>query len=268
MGGVIVSVIIPLYNCEKFVLQTLDSVYHQTDIKYECIIVDDGSVDNSAKIVKDFIIGKDNFSYYYQDNSGVCIARNYGVSLSKGKYLLFLDSDDLLDRGSLKEMCNLIGSESAIDIVSPKTIFFGRSKGQYLPSGDLSIRSFLHENKLVVSCLIEKEKFIRAGQFNENMKKGLEDWDFWIRFVSCYPKILVCEKAIFRYRILSKSRNRSISRENETKLRKQIWENNKELFASHFIDPKDTFEYKVIEQSYEYKLGSVLMKPIRFLLRK
>ena len=86
-----VSVIIPTYNREKYVVKALDSVLSQNFEDYEIIVVDDGSTDNTKEDLKRY---KDKINYIYQDNSGVSAARNTGIKLAKGEWLAFLDSDD------------------------------------------------------------------------------------------------------------------------------------------------------------------------------
>lgn len=94
-----VSVIIPTYNYGRFIKEAIDSVLAQSFVDYEVIVIDDGSTDNTAKIVK--MICKENVSYIYQNNKGASSARNRGIAESKGKYLLFLDADDSLNKDQL-----------------------------------------------------------------------------------------------------------------------------------------------------------------------
>lgn len=260
-----ISIIIPVYNSSENIIKTLTSVDKLEYKNFECIIVNDGSVDNSEKIIKDFIADKEKFKLYSKINNGVCVARNFGVEKSIGDYLLFLDSDDLIESNFLNETIKNL--DDSIDIVATKVIFFGRSKGVYIPN-IFTLNDLLHENKLVITCLIKKNKFIDVGGFNPNMKDGFEDWDFWIRYFNKYPNIMIIDSTSFYYRLQIKSRNRNIDGNKESKLRHQIWKNNYDLFAKEFFDPKKTFEYKNIYNSAEYKLGRFLLKPIRFLLNK
>lgn len=89
-----VSVIIPIYNVEKYLRQNLESVAKQTLKEIEVIMVDDGSTDSSAEIAKEFAEKDSRFIYVLQENGGAGAARNNGLSRAKGKYLSFLDSDD------------------------------------------------------------------------------------------------------------------------------------------------------------------------------
>ena len=97
MKQLLISVIIPLYNSEQYIAETIESVLNQKDIGYEIIIVDDGSTDHSADICRRYL--RENVILFQQKNSGAPSARNKGMENAVGKYLLFLDSDDLLYDG-------------------------------------------------------------------------------------------------------------------------------------------------------------------------
>jgi hypothetical protein len=91
-----VSVIVTCYNQEHCIKQTLDSVQHQTYTNWECVIIDDGSVDKSAERIKAFIKNDKRYTYLFQDNQGVSKARNKGFASAKGEFVNFLDGDDTL----------------------------------------------------------------------------------------------------------------------------------------------------------------------------
>ena len=260
-----VSIVITCYNQASFLGETIDSVTKQTYTNWECILINDGSTDSSEIIAIQKTKGDDRFQYIYQKNMGVCVARNNAINLAKGEYLLCLDGDDLISENFLEQ--TLKNFDDNTDIVATKVIFFGRSKGVYIPN-KFTLNDLLHENKLVITCLIKKSNFIDVGGFNPNMKEGFEDWDFWIRYFNKYPNIKVINSTSFHYRLQIKSRNRNIDDSKETKLRYQIWINNYDLFSKEFFDPKKTFEYKNISNSLEYKLGKLILKPVRFLLKK
>ena len=99
-----VSVIVPMFNSEKFINSTIKCLKLQTLSDIEFIIIDDGSTDNSNKICNDEIKNDKRFKLIYQKNSGVSAARNTGLSVSTGEYLLFLDSDDLFDADMCEKM--------------------------------------------------------------------------------------------------------------------------------------------------------------------
>lgn len=97
-----VSVIIPVYNAEKFLAETINSVLHQSFDDFELILIDDGSTDSSGKIGEEFMLLDRRIKYIYQINSGVSIARNSGLGRANGEYIFFMDSDDTLDVNFIK----------------------------------------------------------------------------------------------------------------------------------------------------------------------
>ncbi len=97
------SIIVPVYNVEKYIKRCLDSIKMQTFKDYEVIIINDGSTDNSLEIIKDFP-----YNVITTENKGLSSARNLGVSKAKGDYLLFLDSDDYIEKNLLEELNNSI----------------------------------------------------------------------------------------------------------------------------------------------------------------
>ncbi|MDY5402558.1 MAG: glycosyltransferase [Erysipelotrichaceae bacterium] len=106
----LISIIIPVYNCQNYLKRCLDSVFLQDYSNYEIICIDDGSTDNSAQIAKEY-----NVRYYYQENSGQAVARNKGIELAKGEWLCFVDSDDAIQPNYLSKMYEATNND--IDIV-------------------------------------------------------------------------------------------------------------------------------------------------------
>lgn len=97
-----VSVIIPVYNAGKFLVETIESVLHQSFDSFELILVNDGSTDNSSVICEEYLKKDTRIQYFDQANSGVSVARNLGLSHACGEYVFFLDSDDTIDHEFLK----------------------------------------------------------------------------------------------------------------------------------------------------------------------
>ncbi|MDQ6529598.1 glycosyltransferase family A protein [Flavobacterium sp. LHD-85] len=257
-----VSIIIPCYNNGRFIEETLNSVFLQTFSSWECIIINDGSVDNSEEVILKKICKDDRFKYIYQNNAGVCVARNIAIEASQGEYVLCLDGDDLISKNFLEETVKLLDSKPNLTIATSVVKFFGRSSGVLnVVSYDMAV--LLAENQLVVTSLFRRLDFDRVGGFNINMKDGFEDWDFWISILKQNGSVECTTKATFYYRLLNISRNNQISQEREKKLRFQMWKNHKELFLEYFVDPTSYFEYKRYADSMEYKIGRLLLNPIR-----
>lgn len=120
MQNPLVSIIIPTYNRANLIRETLDSVMAQTYTNWECIVVDDGSNDTTSELLSDYCKKNNRFQYHHRPKArqkGANACRNYGFELSKGEYIQFLDSDDLLESFCLSERVYLILKDPTIDIV-------------------------------------------------------------------------------------------------------------------------------------------------------
>ena len=104
----LISIIIPTYNRADYIMECLDSVRGQIYQNYEVIIVDDGSTDDTSKILHPLIQEGNRYKYYYQENCGVSRARNLGIDKAQGEYLIFLDSDDKMNKMTLQECVKYI----------------------------------------------------------------------------------------------------------------------------------------------------------------
>ena len=101
MENELISIVIPVYNLEKFLRKCLDSVKSQTYENFECLLIDDGSTDTSSLICKEYVSLDSRFNYYYKENGGVSSARNQGLAKASGKYLTFIDGDDYVEPNML-----------------------------------------------------------------------------------------------------------------------------------------------------------------------
>lgn len=264
MEQVKVSIIIPCYNQAIYLVETLVSVIEQTYINWECIIINDGSTDNSEEVILQYIKDDTRFKYINQKNSGVCIARNNAIKQSLGEYILCLDGDDLISENYLDETVKILDSKPEVKVATSIVRYFGRSKG-FLKVVSYDLATLLAQNQLVITSLFRRSDFDRVGGFNINMKEGLEDWDFWISVLKKGGEVQCAKQALFYYRLQNVSRNSQITTEKEKKLRYQMWQNHKELFSEYFVEPTKCFEYIRCADSIEYKVGSIIIKPVRKL---
>jgi len=161
----LVSVIIPVYNCERYLAEALESVLAQTYRRIEIIVVDDGSTDGSGHIARHF---DPPVRYTFQANSNPGAARNRGVGLAQGKFLAFLDQDDLWIKDKLTNQIAALRHNPAIDIV------FGHVEQFYSPElaqGEkcgLLYRSRTMPGPHVGTMLIKRDAFWRVGLFRTN----------------------------------------------------------------------------------------------------
>ena len=180
-----ISVVIPLYNKEQSIRATLESVRAQTYTDWECIVVDDGSTDNSREVVEQFKILDFRFKILSQANAGVSAARNAGIMAAKGEYVAFLDGDDIWDKDFLMTMVGLIEEypEKSIYGLGCKQIRRGEKpllENSYYRGGstwDYATMAFTGS-----SACVNKADAIVVGLFDTRMTHG-EDLDMWWRLM-------------------------------------------------------------------------------------
>ena len=191
----LISVVIPAYNAEQFLDETLESVLSQTYENWECIIVNDGSTDNTEEIAKKWCEKDARFRYFYKENSGVSDTRNLGIKEARGEYIAFLDADDLYMPNFL-DVCleNLV--EKDVDLVAPKMLEFwdvqnevieDEDKKDYLYSGKEGIALFLHSNRITMALLCKKSVMDEVGGFTWHKKA--EDLHCWLKVLFAGYKI-------------------------------------------------------------------------------
>ena len=112
----LISVVIPVYNVEKYLRQCLDSVLNQTYNYFEVIMVDDGSTDSSYDICLEYSERDDRFKSFHKENGGASSARNYALDKATGEYLFFLDSDDWIEKNTLERLINTV-EDNNVDFV-------------------------------------------------------------------------------------------------------------------------------------------------------
>ena len=197
-----ISVCIPTYNREFLLKETLDSVFAQTYKDFEVVIVDDGSTDGTKKMLEKYGY---NVHYYWQENAGDAAARNKLIELARGKYISFLDSDDLLYPNALEKMIEAM-PEGAKDVVvyGPYVAIdengdILRRRKRKLYSG--KITKYLFENILIHSCgsLFPNKMLVQAGGFDTSLPV-CSDYDLWLRLSLKYDFISLQELVFKRRR--------------------------------------------------------------------
>ncbi|MBQ9991385.1 MAG: glycosyltransferase family 2 protein [Lachnospiraceae bacterium] len=131
----LVSIIIPLFNCELYIEKCIQSLLNQSHKEIEIIIVDDGSTDRSGQIVKKYEMKDDRVNYFYQDNQGPGVARNFAIRNSRGKYLLFVDADDYLSNDYIEALVKKAEEKNAELTIGGYTLVYsdGRKSKQVIP---------------------------------------------------------------------------------------------------------------------------------------
>lgn len=132
MKNKLISIIVPVYNTSDYLEKCINSIINQTYKNIEIIIIDDGSTDNSADIIKRFIDIDERVVCYYQPNRGVATARNKGIELSKGDYILFIDSDDYVEPTIVEKLLGNIGEDDIFCMCGTISVYENNIKENYV----------------------------------------------------------------------------------------------------------------------------------------
>ena len=198
-----VSVIMPAYNVEAFIAQALESACSQTVSDTEIIVVNDGSEDNTARVVKEF--DDHRIRMIHKENGGCASARNAGVQLAKGSFISFLDGDDYWLPNKLERELESLCRQPDVDLIFSLSFVIneeGKKLGVLKPG---SFRSFSFKDLFIEnpvgngsSVLIRKRALDQAGQFDESLSAS-SDCDMWLRIAklrtdnfACLPEPLTC----------------------------------------------------------------------------
>ncbi len=209
-----VSVIIPLYNKEKYIAKAISSVLNQSFVDFELIIVNDGSTDKSERVVKDF--NDQRISLYTKENGGVSSARNFGIEKSKFEYVALLDGDDWWKEDFLSILISLKNKFTDSGIWAGRYVQVNEAGDQIalnrfpqIEEGIFDLFDYFYAI-CSSSILLRKSVFNECGYFNEKLTHG-EDTDMWIRIALKY-NICYTNKTISYYNIAGNPLTRSIGK--------------------------------------------------------
>lgn len=220
----LISVIIPLYNSEKTIKQTLESVFKQTFSDWEIIVINDGSQDSTLDILA--AIEEPRLKVFSYPNGGISVSRNRGIALAQGEFIAFLDHDDLwtankleLQLKALQENPQSAVAYSWVDLIDEAGEFI-RPLARYSVSGDV-LPKLLLDNIIHTASnpLIRKQALIEVEGFDESIL-GPEDWDLFLRLATRYHFVAVRQVQIL-FRMTASSASTNISRQ-ETQILKVI----------------------------------------------
>ena len=212
-----VSIIIPCYNQGQFLDETLASVVNQTYTDWECLIVNDGSVDNTAEIALNWVAKDNRFQYFLKKNGGVSSARNYGIEKAKGEYIQFLDSDDLIDKRKLELSLNemdAIKNPNLKLVISNFIMFKKHSIDPIVPFCNLNLQLFTFESLLYqwnetfsipIHCGFFASSLFEGIRFPENLS-AQEDWIVWVNIFKKDIEVHFINEPLALYRINMNSR--------------------------------------------------------------
>ena len=273
-----VSIIVPCFKQAEFLPETLDSVLAQTYQNWECVIVNDGSPDNTDEVVEQYLLQDHRFKYIKQENQGPSAARNNGIKGSCGEFILPLDADDLISPSYLEKALRVFAEEADTKLVYCKADKFGLINKPWLLD-DYNYDRFIWVNCIFCSAIFRRCDYLKAGGYNVNMTHGFEDWDFYLSLLNRDDIVHRLDEVLFHYRIKQTSRNTELSKQNQTGMLIQICNNHADIYDPYkervilyqrelrkMRKLKDSFES--IRSSHAYRLGKFLLKPLSWLRKK
>lgn len=192
----LISVIIPVYNGEKYLAEAIDSIQKQAYSPIEIIVIDDGSTDNSAAIAQSYQTVK----YFSQLKSGISAALNKGLGIANGEFLAFLDADDIWEDNKLTIQMEVLQKDHSLDgVFGHFRQFISSELVNKTESSDTSDQKTLPA-LFKAAMLIRREAFYRVGLFDESLTLG-DFIDWYKRAIETGLKFLVLPDVVFRRRI-------------------------------------------------------------------
>lgn len=237
----LISIIIPVYNVEDYLEDCIESVLGQSYKNIEILIIDDGSKDKSKDIAIYYSEKDKRIRLFSQKNMGASVARNRGITEANGKFIMFLDSDDILEENSVSILYEEITKEN-VDIVSGNWINIDEENNiidNYNFKDEIYLNNKMYSIKEILSYTffdpVPSNKLFKKNIIDENNIRFAEvaigqDLNFFLKYIANCKKIFITNKIIFKYRI----RNGSISRTYSLKI-KDITESFKNI-ERYYLD--------------------------------
>lgn len=284
----LISIVIPVYNAEKYLEQCLNSITNQTYKNFEVILVNDGSIDHSESICMDFVKVDTRFKYFTKVNGGASSARNLGLDNAQGKYITFIDADDWVDENHLEVLINNIKENNSDMAVSSIKKFDNVSRFEFrvysnqekdlLNYNKLNREEFLvilpklinasNSYKITVSKLFKKE-LVTDIRFDESIVYG-EDLEFFFKIYNNISSISYVDEVTYVYRLHNESTSSKFNQqyaEQELLIYKKIYEKIEELGLPtiHYYTTirdllefqKDFLENRVLFNEYQEFLKNI-----------
>lgn len=262
----LISVIVPCYNQAQYLDECLQSIYNQTYTNWECIIVNDGSPDNSDEVGKRWAEKDSRFKYYYKENEGVSSARNYGLGKAAGEFIQFLDSDDLLNSEKIELSLLEVSKDSEQKIglvVSNFQMFEECTTNMIKPycvlSSDLmnldSVLFFWNNSFTIpIHCGFFQASLFSKIRFQEGLD-AQEDWIMWVSVFNLVNKVIFIDKPLALYRHNPSSRMNTIGiGEEQIKAVK---------YLIQFLPEAETRKFALSQLDIYYKSNSVNLEKLK-----
>ena len=272
MNTSLLSIIIPCYNDFKYIEQSVNSALKQTYQNKEVIVVDDGSNLKTKKVLKKLEIQLTKL--ITQENQGQSTARNVGIREAKGEYILVLDSDDFFEETFCEKAIKILSNDKEVKLVSCYAVLlYEDGKSSVYKHHGGNIENFLFENNAMGSALFKKKDWENCGNYDENMKDGFEDWEFYIRLLKNGGNAFIISEPLYTYRKRTDSTTIKAT-SLKYNLQKYIFVKHQELYKQHYSELVDYLisnakreEKEKIKntQRLEFKIGKKILTPLRWI---
>jgi len=285
MSNNLISIIVPCYNQGQFLDETLLSVFNQTYANWECIIVNDGSKDNTKEIAENWIKKDSRYKYFDKENGGLSSARNLGLENVKGDFIQFLDSDDCIEKTKFEKSLNELKSSKNTDVkvvVSNFRMFTDNINNTSEPYCNLNAEVLSFENLLYnwdesftipIHCALFDSSLFNKFRFPEHLKSK-EDWVMWVSLFHNNCKGIFINETLAFYRINSASMTKTkdmlpdfIKAYEHFKffLTEEEYFNFSVLLISRFYRANTSLKYRlrITKESNTYQTGLLIKKVLK-----
>jgi glycosyltransferase involved in cell wall biosynthesis len=217
----LISILLPVYNAEKYLKESIESILHQTYKNLELIIINDGSIDDSKNIIKSY---NDQRIIYIENknNKGLIHSLNEGIEISKGEYIARMDSDDISFPERIEYQLQFLIENPTIGIVGTHAVFFTESSDKPIKNWNLDlktnqpseIRNTLKWENCIIHPSICMRKSIAKDLLYDETQKNYEDYDLWLRASAMNIEIGKINQPLLYYRVQPNSITQKMIRNN------------------------------------------------------
>jgi glycosyltransferase involved in cell wall biosynthesis len=270
----LVSIIIPAYNAERFISETINSVLNQTYTNWELIIINDGSTDKTLDIIQRFSANDNRISYITKNNSGVSDTRNKGIEAAKGEYIAFLDADDVWMQNNLEKKIEVLKKDPSVDFVYSNMMQADQNLQNATPApagkDENIFENLLLWNGEVIpgpcSNIVIKRKCVEAGIRFEPALTTIADQNFTVQLSEKFKGKLIKE-ALWIYRIIPGSMSKSLTVMEKDALNTYAIYKNKNYFRSITFRKKCFANMYLVLSGSWFKDGHDYTRGTKYLLK-
>jgi glycosyltransferase involved in cell wall biosynthesis len=270
----LISIIIACYNQGEYLSEAIDSILNQTISNWECIVVNDGSTDNTEEVALNYCSIDPRLKYVNKRNGGLSSARNFGIYRSSGAFIVCLDADDKLAptylEACLKEFFE--NPNTKVVYTEARKFDFEDIKWDIKP---YTYDRLLSTNMIFCSAMFKKEDWLRVGGYDELVVNGLEDWEFWLRILDSDSIVKRIPQELFFYRVKEFSMFKKMQTHDIDFVSWRALEKNFDVYKKKFPSPQRLYmeleftnERKMHPQSKIYTFTQNLFNKIKNLLYK